>query len=190
MEPRPSPVEPRSCGACSACCRVLRVDELRKLGGTPCPALRRDGPGCSIHATRPEICRNYRCLWLGGALRDEDRPDRLGAVLDMVTVGMRPELRITAITPGSFETTPRLQEIAADYRRTLPVRISDATDVLDPDRGFRLLLPDGEEQRVSGERIRVLRHGRIVRDARLPWPARWLRRGVVAWRRWQLRQHR
>jgi len=90
---------------------VLRVDELRKLGGTPC-VHQHAGDGCRIHATRPGICRAYRCLWLGGALRDGDRPDALGAVLDVVSTGASTWLEIREAEPGAYERSPRLREIA------------------------------------------------------------------------------
>jgi len=39
-----------------------------------------DGGGCDIYATgRPELCRDYRCLWHQGGLPDEGyRPDECG----------------------------------------------------------------------------------------------------------------
>lgn len=178
----------RSCGACSLCCTLLRVDELAKLGGRPCRHQQVGNPGgaCGIHARRPEVCRAYRCLWLRGSLRDADRPDRLGAVLDLVTEGERTLLAVHEARRGTFERSERLREIVEEWRRTLPVRISDADDVLDPDRPFRLLLPGGEEQRVRGDRIVVYRDGRRVGEQRLPWLDRLVRRIVLAVRRRRL----
>ena len=72
--------EPRAGGDCSLCCQVLRVDELAKLGGVPCIHQDVGAKGCSIHPSRPKICRAYRCLWLSGGLAEADRPHRLGAV--------------------------------------------------------------------------------------------------------------
>lgn len=76
------PVVERSCGSCTACCTIVGVAELEKPPGKPCvhevPKV-----GCRIYADRPASCRTYQCLWLLGALDDqEDRPDRLGVVLD------------------------------------------------------------------------------------------------------------
>ena len=118
----------RSCGECTLCCTLLRVDELRKLGGTPCPALRAApaAPGCGIHATRPAICRAYSCLWLAGGLDPGDRPDRLGAVLDVATEGGVTRLRVHEARPGAYDGSPRLREIVARYRESMPVRIADA----------------------------------------------------------------
>jgi hypothetical protein len=172
----------RECGACSLCCTVLRVDELRKLGGTPCVHEQASG-GCGIYQTRPAICRAYQCMWLRGALGDGDRPDRLGAVLDVVAQGASPWLEIREAEPGAFDRSGRLREIAEEYRRSMPVRIGDVADVLDPERRFRVLLPDGEERIVEGEWTTLRRPGAPDTRLRLPRLERWLRRWNLYWRR-------
>jgi hypothetical protein len=179
----------RACGACSLCCTLLRVDELSKLGGTPCLHQRSEG-GCEIHARRPGICRRYRCLWLAGGLDPEDRPDRLGAVLDLASRGGLPELVVHEREPGVFDRSPRLREIAWRYRASMPVRIVDSASVLDGDRPFRVLLPGGDEQRVQGERIELWRDGRRIAERRLPWLERLVRRAALGARRLRLRRHR
>ncbi len=180
--------EERRCGACSLCCTVLRVDELRKLGGVPCPELAAPGQGCGIHATRPGICRRYRCLWLQGRLDEADRPDRLGAVLDLVSEAGMPRLAIREAEPGAYDASPRLQEIAARFRETMMVRISDQADVLDADSAYRVLLPGGAEHLVEGDRT-TLRHpdGR-VEVQRLRWIERLVRRAILAVRRLRIRR--
>jgi hypothetical protein len=179
----------RGCGACSLCCTVLRVDELRKLGGIACVHQREAG-GCGIYQTRPGICRAYRCLWLSGGLRDADRPDALGAVLDVVASGASPWLEIREAEPGMFERSARLREIAHEYRRSMPVRISDTADVLDPTRRFRVLLPNGEERVVEGEWTTLVRAGVPDTRLRLPRLERWLRRIVLAIRRRRVADYR
>jgi Fe-S-cluster containining protein len=179
----------RACGPCSLCCTLLRVDELAKLGGTPC-VHQQEGIGCSIHPRRPAICRAYRCLWLGGALDEGDRPDRLGAVLDLASRAGLPELVVHEAEPGAFERSPRLREIAERYRVAMAVRILDSHAVLDPERGFRVLLPGGEEQRVRGERVETWRDGVRAEARRLPWLERLARRAALGWRSLRLRRHR
>ena len=174
--------EARACGSCSLCCTVLRVDELRKLGGTSCIHQCATG-GCGIYDRRPQICRAYRCLWLGGGLTDGDRPDRLGAVLDVVAQRESVWLEIREASPGAFERSARLREIADEYRRSMPVRIGDTADVLDPERRFRVLLPGGEERLVEGEWTTLRRPDRPDQRVRLPRVERWLRRARLAWRR-------
>ena len=154
------------------------MDELKKLGGTPCVHLRRapDAPGCGIHTERPRICRAYACLWLSGALDDEDRPDRLGAVLDLVSEAHGACLRVHEATPGAYERSPRLQAVVARYRASLPVRISDAQRPLDPDAPVRELFPDGGERVVAGDHVTERPAGGFARRRRLPWPLRLARR--------------
>jgi Fe-S-cluster containining protein len=179
----------RACGPCSLCCTLLRVDELAKLGGVPCVHQQVAG-GCAIHPRRPAICRAYRCLWLQGGLDEGDRPDRLGAVLDLASRAGFPELVVHEAEPGAFERSARLREIAERYRAGMPVRILDSHAVLDPDRGFRVLLPGGEEQRVRGERIETWRDGARVGVGRLRWLERLARRVALGLRSLRLRRHR
>ncbi len=176
----------RECGACDLCCTLLRVDALPKLAGVPCRQLR-PGGGCGIYERRPQVCRGYRCLWLRGRLEDGDRPDRLGAVLDLRDDAGAPRLEIREARPGAFEHSERLHEIAARFRGTIPVRISATDDVMNPDAPFRLLLPDGSEQRVVGDRIETRRDGRLE-IARMPWARRLLRSGLQRWRARRLRR--
>jgi hypothetical protein len=165
------------------------VDELRKLGGTRCPELRADS-GCAIYQTRPRICRAYRCLWLEGGLEESDRPDRLGAIVDLLEAGMGVRLSIQEAEPGAFDRNPRLGEIAASYRESMPVRVVEAGRFRDADRPFRVLLAGGEEHRVHGESVEVFRAGDRIEERRLPWAERVVRRVAVLYRAWRLRHHR
>jgi hypothetical protein len=177
----------RECGGCSLCCVVLRVPELDKLGGEACRHLRAEG-GCGIHAERPRICRSYRCLWLQGGFREEDRPDRLGAVVDLLTEGATTRLSIQEASPGAFDRSLRLREIADEYRALMPVRVVEAGAVLDPDRPFRVLLADGEEHRVRGERIERYLDGERLGEHRMPWLERMVRRCAIWIRSRRLRE--
>jgi hypothetical protein len=164
---------------------LLRVDELGKLGGTPCSHQRIGHPdgGCGIHERRPRICRGYRCLWLAGSLEEGDRPDRLGAVLSLSTEGETPTLFVHEAQRGAFDASPRLQELAEHWRQSLRVRVSDSEDVLESDRPYRVLLAGGEEHRVAGDRVDVYRDGTRVESRRLPLLDRSLRRAALALRR-------
>lgn len=186
MSERPQ-MPDRQCGECSLCCTVLRVDEIAKLGGTPCQHVR-SGAGCGIHAHRPGICRAYECMWLQGKFRDEDRPDRLGAVVDLVPVGASVRLSIRQAAPNLFDGSPRLQQIAAEFREHMPVRITDVSAVLNPDHPFRVLLANGEEQRVAGDSVTTLRGGVEVETIRMSWPERVARSVALRWRGFQLRR--
>jgi hypothetical protein len=184
----------RSCGSCSCCCTVLRVDPLRKLGGVDCvhQAARGCSTGCTIHGRpeRPALCGAYRCAWLQGAFEDADRPDRLGAVLDFSTEGPTPMLGIRETEAGNFDRSARLQEIARETSRTMPVRVSSADDVMNADRLYRVLMPGGEEHWVEGEFIERRIGNRSLGRQRMPLLERTLRRASLWWRRRRLRGYR
>ena len=175
----------RACGECSLCCTVLRVDELEKPAGRDC-AHQRAGGGCAIHAERPRICRAYHCLWLRGGGEAADRPDRLGALVDVVSDGIGARLSIQEARPGAFDASPRLRALAEQYRASMPVRIVEAGAEGDADRPFRVLLPSGEEQRVRGEWIEVRRPGQAPITRRMPLLDRLARRVQVIVRRLRL----
>jgi Fe-S-cluster containining protein len=181
----------RACGPCTLCCTLLRVDELRKLGGVPCPALRRapDAPGCSIHPTRPAVCRAYACLWLSGGLEETDRPDLLGAILDVATEGLITRLRVHEATPGAYERSARLREIVEAHRGAMPVRIHDVSRAGEPGAPMRELGAAGVELRIEGDVVTRLEGGRVVERRRLPWLERGLRRLALAWRARKLRRY-
>ena len=136
----------------------------------------------TIHATRPPICRGYHCLWLQGGLEDDERPDRTGGIVDLEAVGAGVQLSIREIHPGAFDRSPMLQSIADRHRSQMPVRITDTADLENPDRPFRVLLADGIEQRVEGERIEIFEGGVLRETRRLPWLERMARR-LSVWRR-------
>jgi Fe-S-cluster containining protein len=74
----------RECGGCTACCVTLKVDtpDLKKAAGTPCPQLA--ATGCTIHPSRPTICRTWFCAWRRVAtLPDDARPDRCGLIVSV-----------------------------------------------------------------------------------------------------------
>jgi uncharacterized protein len=71
----------KACGPCSFCCKVLEIDELKKTAGDLCEHCARSG-GCSVYATRPQVCRDYHCDWKEDrGLSVQFRPDRVGTLL-------------------------------------------------------------------------------------------------------------
>ena len=182
---RQSRAASRSCGTCSLCCTVLRVDELDKRAGDDCVHQRGEN-GCGIYESRPAICRSYRCLWRQGGLEDDERPDATGGIVDLETVGVGLRLAIRVEKRGRFERSPKLRAIAERYRSEMPVRITDAEDVMNPDRPFRVLLPEGVMHHVEGERIDVYHHGVPIEQISLPWAERWARRVSIWWRNHRL----
>ncbi|MEO0514125.1 MAG: hypothetical protein AAF086_02370 [Planctomycetota bacterium] len=54
------------------------IEELAKPAFSTCA--HDCGGGCDSYATRPQSCRDFRCLWLDGHLEESDRPDKLGVI--------------------------------------------------------------------------------------------------------------
>lgn len=71
----------RECGDCHACCTTLGVPTLGKKANIRCEHL--CAGKCGIYATRPSECAGYLCLWRQGWGTGEQRPDRLGAIVDL-----------------------------------------------------------------------------------------------------------
>jgi hypothetical protein len=78
----------RSCGACTACCDAVGVEELGKSEFTQCKHL--CATGCAIYKKRPGQCRDYMCSWRAlWTPNDESwRPDHLGVIFDVHEEGM------------------------------------------------------------------------------------------------------
>ena len=70
------------------------------------------------------------------------------------------------------------------------MRIGDTADVLDPERRFRVLLPNGEERIVEGEWTTLVRPGGPDARLRLRWLERWQRRLSLALRRRRVADYR
>jgi hypothetical protein len=72
------PQSPKSCGACSVCCKDLtfELEGALKPAGVMCQHCKVPN-GCGIHETRPQICRAYFCGWHHLPSLDEDwRPEK------------------------------------------------------------------------------------------------------------------
>ncbi|HTU25689.1 MAG TPA: hypothetical protein VMF30_09845 [Pirellulales bacterium] len=71
----------RICGACTACCTVLGVEELDKENYRPCP---HNCGHCAIYDSRPATCRTWSCQWLLGHIDGDERlrPEQLGLMFN------------------------------------------------------------------------------------------------------------
>jgi len=77
------PAPGRDCGSCTLCCKVYDVPAVESVAGTWCKHCL-PGRGCGIHATRPDHCRAFFCLWMTqGFLGPEWKPDKARFVLTM-----------------------------------------------------------------------------------------------------------
>lgn len=106
-----------TCGECTVCCEVLRVDELDKPAGLLCEHCDA-GTGCTIYDKRFEICRTYQCLWLQGVLGDrpELRPDRCGVLFQYTECLIPDTHQVQAIA---------IREDISDLAREMTQRMSE-----------------------------------------------------------------
>jgi hypothetical protein len=139
----------RRCRDCSACCTTHAVPEIQKPEHTRCSKLRAGWKPCIVYDERPEACRVFECLWLQvgkpeiprGPLRDEDRPDRLGAVFDYDDhPKYGPTIKVFPLAEGALER-PRVRELAAWF--------AQSALVIGMSQGHRVVLggPPGVVQR-------------------------------------------
>ncbi|WP_113553175.1 hypothetical protein [Rhizobiales bacterium] len=55
------PLAERACGTCTLCCRLPDIDALEKPANAWCRHC--TGAGCRIYEDRPQLCRDFLCLW-------------------------------------------------------------------------------------------------------------------------------
>ncbi|MEL6396477.1 MAG: hypothetical protein AAFQ71_10825 [Planctomycetota bacterium] len=119
-------IDGRTCGECRACCVAPDIPELGKPRDTPCPRLHdagRSGGQCSVYGSRPEVCRSFECAWLSGLGSERDRPDRLGVLMQPITMpDGGPGLGMVELRRGALEQ-PRVKSMVRDFDRTKPGRV-------------------------------------------------------------------
>lgn len=105
--------ESRECGPCTHCCSILGVEELDKPDWARCAHVCEKG--CGIYETRPDVCAEYRCLWLAGYTPfAECRPDAMGVMFDCDgndDDGW--DLDVYELRPKAFAQRDRIDEIVA-----------------------------------------------------------------------------
>lgn len=72
----------RPCGDCKACCEghLAAIVHGTKMGPNPCVFL---CGHCTIYELRPQLCKNYQCLWSQNILSEEHRPDKTGILVSV-----------------------------------------------------------------------------------------------------------
>lgn len=138
------PAPGRACGACTLCCKLFDVPALDKPAGQWCKHCR-PGRGCGIHATRPDHCRAFHCLWMTqGWLGPEWKPDRSKMVL---TIDPENKFLLVQVDPGNaaaWKQEPyrtHLRQWAAAWlklKRHVVVFVNGNATVVLPDRDVPL----------------------------------------------------
>lgn len=128
----------RSCGECSACCTICAVEELGKPTHTHC-IHQADAGGCLIYNDRPASCAAYSCLWLGGYLPDQFRPDRSGIVWAYFPIRPGVSLLQACLTTTEVPLEKikyQMNKLYKEIGRRIPVQILPANVKLRPNARF------------------------------------------------------
>lgn len=71
----------RACGDCVACCQVLNIDEPDMVKPADQMCMHCTGKGCGVYDSRPQVCRDWDCVWRRiDSMPMETRPDHLGVL--------------------------------------------------------------------------------------------------------------
>lgn len=136
----PAPTVPdRTCGDCSLCCKLLRIEAFNKPVGTWCGHCAPGRGGCTAYDTRPTECRDFYCYWLRSpSLGPEWRPNKCKMFL-------RSEFNLLAIhvdssDPSAWRREPFFRQIkafatrAADTKQQVAVYINNRVIVVFPNK--------------------------------------------------------
>lgn len=111
----------RACGTCSLCCKVLDVVDppaLVKSAGVWCPHCKPGRGGCTIYATRPQLCATWRCQWLISTdFPDYWFPLRSHIVLNFGREEGEEQGALTAVVDPAYPNAWRRDPYLGDLRR-------------------------------------------------------------------------
>jgi hypothetical protein len=113
-------VSGRTCGPCSLCCKLLRIEELDKPAGRWCPHCTAGRDGCKIYFTRPGSCRSFHCTWLINAeLGAEWRPTTSKMVLYYNHAERRLAVHVDPEFPSVWRSEPYFRQLKAWTRAAI-----------------------------------------------------------------------
>lgn len=142
--PQAMPAPGRDCGTCTLCCKVFDVPVLDKPSGRWCQHCL-PGQGCGIHATRPQYCRDFFCLWITqGWLGDEWKPAVSKIVLTISPLNGMLTAQVDAQTPNAWRRDPYYRHLKQWAAAALPrgqivtVFVGRQATVILPDRDVAL----------------------------------------------------
>lgn len=140
----PAAAPMRDCGDCTLCCKVFDVPVLDKPSGRWCGHCK-PGQGCAIHATRPQYCRDFFCLWTTqGWLGPEWKPSLSKIVLTISPLNGMLTAQVDAQTPNAWRKEPyysqfkRWSAAALQRGEIVTVFIGQNAIVVMPDRDVTL----------------------------------------------------
>ncbi len=148
-----TPAPGRDCGTCTLCCKVYEVPAVASPIGQWCRHCL-PGRGCGIHATRPDHCRAFHCLWMTTTFLGPDwKPEKAKFVLSVDPATRALLAQVDPGAPKSWLREPYYAQFKRWAREGLTDRrfVSGCGNHLAP-----LVLPD-----------RDVAIGELTRDMRL-----------------------
>jgi hypothetical protein len=137
----PTNVDGRSCGNCSLCCKLAKVDELDKPSGVWCRHCAPGRGGCTIYETRPPVCRNYFCSWIvDSRVGPEWYPLTSKMILSLENSGQRVCVRVEPGHADAWRREPYYSQLktwsraAVEARRQIVVFVNKRVIVILPDK--------------------------------------------------------
>jgi hypothetical protein len=147
----------RSCGSCSLCCKLLRIDEFSKPEGKWCAHCAPGRGGCTIYGNRPIECRNFYCAWLTATdVGPEWKPLTCKMVLYAEGDGNRIAIHVDPSNPTAWRQEPFYSQLreravhAAEASQQVVVYIKNRVIVLLPDKEVDLGIMERGDQIMVG----------------------------------------
>jgi len=82
----------RTCGECSMCCKLIKIEEISKPAGEWCQYCAPRNGGCTIHGSHPQACKQFQCHWLKGLGSESIRPDKSKVIFLKRTIEDNPTI--------------------------------------------------------------------------------------------------
>lgn len=131
----------RTCGQCSLCCKLLRIEELQKAEGRWCAHCAPGGSRCKLYDNRPTECRDFYCAWLTATdVGEEWYPAKCKMVLYAEGDGNRIALHVDPATPTVWRKEPYYSQIrtwaiaAAEQNQQVIIYIKNRVIAVLPDK--------------------------------------------------------
>ena len=138
----PHPVEPRemdtrrSCNGCTLCCRLPEIEAFSKPANAWCLHCSATA-GCAIYAERPQLCRDFLCLWMADIRLGPEWEPALSHMM-IYSQGQQMTVLVDPLHPGMWLEEPyhgQLRQWARDHEEAggyIIVFVGDAVFKVDP----------------------------------------------------------
>jgi len=107
------------CGTCTACCTLLKVDEIFKPAGSTCIHC---STNCDIYDSRPMACKEFSCAYHQMvSVNIAMRPDNIGVIFEKLA----PDLMFGTINPKHKDFKHMNGQINAFLKEGINVVVSN-----------------------------------------------------------------